>query len=216
MFFISSFFYLITFYSDLTVDSKNQTLLLSREKIAVENLSDSSRIPLDSIFDPNSISSSPFSIWVTSIVQSLTQKYSLRGEFLGQINIGGYDIDSDPNWLLLAGEESYLIQLSTGRKLPILWKEVKRCALGKDSLYLYGDDTLYKFKKSGRLILKKYIPGVMDITTFKGKLGILFKDSLIYKDKKIPIDAGARMDGGENCISILTNSGIVKYPGIQK
>jgi hypothetical protein len=200
-------------YSDLTIDSKNKVLLLSREERIVEDTSGSVRFSLDSIFVPVSISSSSFSIWVTSISEFKSQKYSLWGELLGTINVGGTDIEADDKGVFIAGEESYLFQTISGAKITLIKKKMDRCALSKDSLYLYGNDTIYVFKRSGSFVRKKFIPGAKDICIYRANLCFLFKDSLSLNDTTFTISGGNRAAAGENFISVLIDSGIVYYPG---
>jgi hypothetical protein len=203
-------------YSDLTIDSKNRVLLLSAEERIVEDLSGSVRLSLDEIFAPVSVSSSSFSIWVTSVSEFKSQKYSLWGELLGTVNIGGKDIDADDKGILIAGEESCLIQTVSGIKIALTWKDMERCTLSKDSLYLYSMDTLHVFKRDGKFIRKKYIPGVRDLCIYKKNMCLLFNDSLILNDTVLPISGGNRVAGGEKFISILSDSGIIYYPSIKK
>ena len=167
---------------------------------------------LDSMFYPQSISSSFFSIWVTSASEFTTQKYSLWGEFLGKIKAGGNDVDADEKGVLIAGEQSHLIQISSGTRITVSKKKKERCILSKDSLYLYGNDTLSVFKREGKFIRKKFIPGVKDLCLFKRNLCFLFSDSLILSDTTLPILGGKRVESNDNFIAILTDSGIVYYP----
>lgn len=210
---ILSFFLLFnSTYQDLTIDSKNRVLFLSSQDRIITDKVNKVRFSLDSIFAPVSISSSSFSIWVTSSSEFTSQKYSLWGEFLGKIKFGGNDIDADEKGILIAGEETYLINISTGSKIKITWKEIKRCLLSKDSLYLYGNDTLRVFKRNGKFIRKKFIPGIEDICRYKKSLCLLFEDSLFLKDTVLTINGGKRATGNDNFVSILTDSGIVYYP----
>ncbi len=208
---IISFLFYST-YSDLTIDSKNRVLLLSPEERIVEDTSGSVRFSLDSMFAPISISSSSFSIWVTSISEFKSQKYSLWGELLGTLNVGGIDIEADDKGVLIAGEESYLFQTVSGAKITLTKKKMERCVLSKDSLYLYGMDTLLFFKRDGKFIRKKFIPGVRDLCVYKKNMCLLFNDSLVLSDTILAISGGNRATGGENFISVLTDSSVVYYP----
>ena len=76
-------------YSDLTIDLKDRVIFLSSEDRIVEDTSNLVHFSLDSMFAPISISSSSFSVWVTSSSEFKSQKYSLWGELLGKLNIGG-------------------------------------------------------------------------------------------------------------------------------
>ncbi|MEJ2307532.1 MAG: hypothetical protein P8Y30_08365, partial [candidate division WOR-3 bacterium] len=158
--FFSFLFIFNSTYSDLTIDSKNRTILLSSKDRIARNIDGKVSFSLDSIFFPQSISSSFFSIWVTSSSEFTTQKYSLWGEFLGKIKAGGNDVDADEKGVLIAGEQSYLIQISSGARITVAKSKKERCILSKDSLYLYGNDTLSIFKREGKFIRKKLVPGV--------------------------------------------------------
>jgi len=212
----SIFLILNSNYSDIAIDSKNRVIFLSSEDRIVEDKSGSVHFSPDSIFAPVSISSSSFSIWVTSPSEFTSQKYSLWGEFLGKINIGGNDIDADEKGVLIAGEESYLAQIVSGAKIAVTWKETACCGLSKDSLYLYGNDTLLVFKRDGKFIRKKFIPGVKDLCIYKKNLCFLFKDSLVLSDTVLSISGGKRAEGNDKFVSILTDSGIVYYPTQKK
>jgi hypothetical protein len=210
--FLSIFLFFYSTYSDLTIDSKNRVLLLSAEERIVEDINGSVRLSLDSIFAPVSVSSSSFSIWVTSVSELKSQKYSLWGELLGTVNIGGKDIDADETGVLIAGEESNLIQTVSGITITLTWKDMERCALSKDSLYLYGMDTLYVFKRDGKIIRKKFIPGVKDLCIFMENMCFLFNDSFVLSDTVLPIHGGKRVEGIDRFLSVLSDSGIVYYP----
>jgi hypothetical protein len=209
--FFSIFLFFYSTYSDLTIDSKNRVLLLSSEERIVENISGSVRLSLDAIFAPLSVSSSSFSIWVTSVSEFKSQKYSLWGELLGTVDIGGKDIDADDTGVLIAGEESYLIQTVSGITITLTWKDMERCTLSKDSLYLYGMDTLYVFKRDGKFSRKKFIPGVKDLCIFMGNMCFLLNDSIVLNDKVLPIHGGKRIEGIDKFLAILSDSGIVYY-----
>jgi hypothetical protein len=208
--FLSIFLY--STYSDLTIDTKNRVLLLSTEGRIVQNSSGSVRFSLDSIFAPLSISSSFFSVWVTSISENKSQKYSLWGDFMGKLDVGGKDIDADEKGVLIAGEDSYLIQTVSGVKITVTKKETERCAISGDSLYLYGDDSIYVFKRNGDFVRKKFVPAVKDICIYRKNLCFLFNDSLVLGDSTLRVQGGKRMESGEYFLSILTDSGIVYYP----
>jgi len=212
----SIFLILNSNYSDIAIDSKNRVIFLSSEDRIVEDKSGSVHFSLDSIFAPVAISSSSFSIWVTSASEFTSQKYSLWGEFLGKINIGGNDIDADEKGVLIAGEETYLFQIVSGTRIAVTWKEIERCGLSKDSLYLYGNDTLLVFKRDGKFIRKKFIPGIKDLCIYKKNLCLLFKDSVFLRDTVVPISGGKRAEGNDKFLSILTDSGIVYYPPPKK
>jgi hypothetical protein len=199
-------------YSDLTIDSKNRVIFLSSRDRIAEDESGKVRFSLDSMFAPLSISSSSFSIWVTSASEFISQKYSLWGELLGELDIGGNDIDADEKGVLIAGEKSYLIQIITGARISVTKKERKLCALSNDSLYLYGDDTLRIFKRDGKFIRKEFIPGVKDLCLFNKKLCFLFNDSLVLNDTVLTVFGGKRAEGNDKFIAVLTDSGIVYYP----
>jgi len=167
---------------------------------------------LDLIYAPLSISASPFSIWVTSASEFTSQKYSLWGELVGKIKAGGNDIDADEKGILIAGEPSYLFQAVSGAKITVTKKEMKRSALSKDSSYLYGKDTLFVFKRNGKLIRKEFIPGIKDICVFNKRVCFLFSDSLLLSDTTLPIYGGKRAESNYKFIAVLTDSGIVYYP----
>jgi hypothetical protein len=205
------FLFLYSIYSDLTIDSRNRVLLLSSEERIVEDLRGSVRLSLDAIFAPVSVSSSSFSIWVTSVSEFKSQKYSLWGELLGTVNIGGKDIDADEKGVLIAGEESCLIQTFSGIKITLTWKDMERCALSKDSLYLYGMDTLHVFKRDGKFIRKKFIPGLKDLCIYKKNTCLLFNDSLVLSDTVLRIHGGKRVESIDKFLSVLSDSGIVYY-----
>ena len=199
-------------YNDLTIDSKNRIIFLSSEDRIIKDKSGEVNFSINSMFAPVAISSSSFSIWVTSYSESKSQKYSLWYELLGGIKIGGNDIASDEKGVLITGEESYLVQTLSGEKITLMWKEIKRCAISKDSLYLYGKDTLHVFKRNGKPVRKEFVPGVKDICMFNKKLCFLFNDSLILNDTVISISGGKRVDGNNQFIAVLSDSGIVYYP----
>ena len=209
---LSLLFIICTTYSDLTIDSKNRIILLSSEDRIAESIDGSVYFSLDSMFSPKSISSSFFSIWVTSSSEFTTQKYSLWGEFLGKIKAGGNDIDADEKGVLIAGEYSYLIQTSSGARITVAKKKKDRCILSGDSLYLYGNDTLSVFKREGKFIRKKLIPEVKDLCLYKKDICFLFSDSLVLSDTTLPISGGKRVECNDNFIAILSDSGIVYYP----
>jgi hypothetical protein len=213
---LSLFFILSSTYSDLTIDSKNRVIFLSSRDRIAEDKSGKVHFSLDSIFAPLSISSSSFSIWVTSASEFISQKYSLWGEFLGELDIGGNDIDADEKGVLIAGEKSYLIQIITGAKISLAKKEMERCVLSNDSLYLYGNDTLYVFKRDGKFNRKKFIPGIEDLFIYKKNLCLLFKDSLVLDDTVLTIFGGKRAGGSDKFTATLSDSGIVYYPGGKK
>jgi hypothetical protein len=210
--FFSLLFIFNSTYSDLTIDSKNRVIILSSKDRTVEDASGAVRLSLDSMFAPRSISSSFFSIWVTSSSEFTSQKYSLWGEFLGEIKLGGNDIDVDEKGVLIAGEYSYLIQISSGARITVAKKKNERCILSSDSLYLYGNDTLSVFKREGKFIRKRFIPGIKDLCLFKKNLCFLFNDSLILNDTTPTISGGKRIECNDKFIAILTDSGIVYYP----
>jgi hypothetical protein len=203
-------------YTDLTIDSKGRVIFLSSEDRIIEGTGDLVHFSLDSMFGPLSISSSSFSVWVTSPSEFKSQKYSLWGELLGKLDVGGNDIDADEKRVLIAGEQSCLIQLITGTKIVVTKKEMKRCLLSRDSLYLYGNDTLHVFKKDGKIRRKKFIPGIKDLFIYQKNLCILFKDSLVLHDTVFSVDSGKRASGCDKFVSILTNSGVVYYPTTPK
>ena len=210
--FFSFLFIFNSTYSDLTIDSKNRTILLSSKDRIARNIDGKVSFSLDSIFFPQSISSSFFSIWVTSSSEFTTQKYSLWGEFLGKIKAGGNDVDADEKGVLIAGEQSYLIQISSGARITVAKSKKERCILSKDSLYLYGNDTLSIFKREGKFIRKKLVPGVKDLCLFKKNLCLLFSDSLVSRDTILSITGGKRVESNDKFIAVLTDSGIVYYP----
>jgi hypothetical protein len=209
---LSLLFIIYTTYSDLTIDSKNRIILLSSEDRMAESIDGSVDFSLDSTFTPKSISSSFFSIWVTSASEFTTQKYSLWGEFRGEVKLGGNDIDADEKGILIAGEHSYLIQTFSGARITLAKKKKDRCILSGDSLYLYGNDTISVFKREGKFIRKKLVPGVKDLCLFKKTLCFLFSDSLVLRDTTLPISGGKRIESNDNFIAILSDSGIVYYP----
>lgn len=211
--FFSILFLLCSVYSDISIDSRNRILLLDSEERIIEDVKGVFQLSLDSLFAPVSISSSSFSVWVTSASEFKSQKYSLRGEFLGEVGIGGKDIDADAEGVLIAGEETYLIQVISGTKIRLTWKEMDRCALFKDSLYLYRDDTLFVYSRAGDFIKSKFIPGLKDISVYEDKLCFLFKDSLVLSDTLLLISNGERVDGGNKFLSVLTDSEVLYYPG---
>jgi hypothetical protein len=213
---LSLFFILNSTYLDLTIDSKNRVVLLSSVDRIVESESGKVHFSLDSMFAPLSISSSSFSIWGTSASEFVSQKYSLWGEFLGKIKLGGNDIDADEKGILIAGEQSYLVQAVSGAQITLTWEEMERCALSKDFLYLYGKDTLRVFKRDGKFFEKKSIPGVRDLCIYNKNLCLLFNDSLVLSDTMIPIFGGKRAGGNNKFIAVLSDSGIVYYPTPRK
>ena len=210
---VISVFFIFNFnYLDLTIDSKNRVILLSsRDRMALDK-SGKVHFSLDSMFAPLSITSSSFSIWGTSASEFISQKYSLWGEFLGEIKLGGNDIDADEKGLIIAGEQSYFVHVVSGARITLTWKEMDRCALSKDSLYLYGDDTLRVFKRDGKFIRRKFIPGVKDLCTYNKSLCLLFVDSLVLSDTVLPIFRGRRVGSNDKFMAILSDSGIVYYP----
>jgi hypothetical protein len=214
--FITIFFSLLfifnSAYSDLTIDSKNRVIFLSARDRVVEDINGSVLFSLDSMFAPRSISSSFFSIWVTSSSEFTSQKYSLWGEFFGKIKAGGNDIDANEKGILIAGEQSYLIQTSSGARITVAKTKKDRCILSKDSLYLYGNDTLSIFKREGKFVRKKFIPGVKDLCLFKKNLCFLFSDSLVLNDTTLPIFGGTRVECSDKFIAVLSDSGVVYYP----
>ncbi len=203
-------------HSDLTIDSRSRVIFLSSKDRIVEDTSGLVHFSLDSMFAPLSISSSSFSVWITSASEFISQKYSLWGELLGKIDVGGNDIDADEKRVLIAGEKSHLIQIITGTKMVVAKREMKRCVLSDDSLYLYGNDTLYVFKRDGKFNRKRFIPGIEDLFIYKKNLCLLFKDSLVLQDTVISITGGKRAEGNDKFISVLTNSGVVYYPEKKK
>lgn len=208
---LSLFFLLYSDYSDLTIDSKNRVLLFSSKDRTIKDKTGEVDFSINSLFTPVAVSSSSFAVWTTSYSEFKSQKYSLWGELLGEIKLGGNDIDSDEKGVLIAGEQSYLVQLISGNNITLKWKEMQRCSISKDFLYLYGDDTLYVFKRNGTLETKKSIPGIKDICIFNKKPCFLFKDSLVVSDTVLPVHGGKRVDGNEKLISVLSDSGIVNY-----
>lgn len=206
------FFIFNSSYLDLTIDSKNRVILLSgADRIALDK-SGEVHLSLDSMFAPLSISSSSFSIWSTSASEFISQKYSLWGEFLGEIKLGGNDIDSDEKGILIAGEQSYFVQTVSGARIILTWKEMERCALSKDSLYLYADDTLRVFKRDGKFISRRFIPGVKDLCIYNRTLSLLFGDSLVLSDTVLPVFGGRRASSNDKFIAVLSDSGIIYYP----
>ncbi len=203
-------------YNDLTIDSKGRVLFLSSKDRIIKDKSGEVNFSINSMFAPIAISSSSFSVWITSYSESRSQKYSLWNELLGEIKIGGNDIDSDEKGVLITGEQSYLVQVSSGNKITLMWKEIKRCTISKDSLYLYGKDTLHVFKRNGRPVRKKFVPGVKDICMFNKNLCFLFNDSLVLSDTVLPIFGGKKVDGNDKFIAVLSDSGIVYYPTPKK
>ncbi len=208
---LSLFFVFNSTYTDLTIDSKNRVILLASRDRIIEDKSGKVHFSLDSMFAPLSISASSFAIWITSASEFTSQKYSLWGEFLGGINLGGNDIDADEKGILIAGEQSYLVQTVSGARIALRWKEIERCALSKDSLYLYGDDTLFVFKRDGKIIRKKFIPGVKDLCQYDKNLCFLFNDSLVLNDTVLTVLGGKRAEGNDKFIAVLSDSGIIYY-----
>ena len=148
-----------------------------------------------------------FSIWVASRSENLIQKYSLRGEYLGSIIFDAKDLDADRNGLLIAGEHSLLIELSTGREIPIIWKKTNRCAIDEDCIYLYGDDTLYMIERANRSIInKEFIPDIRDLSISGGELVYLQNDTIFMSDTSIFIQHARRLDANEERIWILSDS----------
>lgn len=213
---LSLFFILNSTYLDLTIDSKNRVILLSSVDRIVEDKSGKVHFSLDSMFAPLSISSSSFSIWSTSVSEFVSQKYSLWGEFLGKIKLGGNDIDADEKGILIAGEQSYLVQAVSGAQVTLTWQEMERCALSKDFLYLYGNDTLRIFKRDGKFMMRKSVPGVKDLCIYNKNLCLLFNDSLVLSDTVLSIFGGKRAGGNDKFIAVLSDSGIVYYPTPKK
>ena len=200
-------FTIIFLYIDIAIDTKDRVLLLSDNPPRVTVLNDSSSINLDSIFHPTSLSTAPFSIWVASGSENLIQKYSLKGEYLGSISFNSKDLDADRNGLLIAGEYSLLIELSSGREIPIIWKESNRCALDDDYIYLYGDDTLYLFERSNRrLINKEFIPDIRDLSIWDSELVFLKNDSIFISDTSIFIQHARRIDTNGKQIWVLSDT----------
>jgi hypothetical protein len=213
---LSLFFVFNSTYTDLTIDSKGRVILLSSRDRIIEDKSGKVHFSLDSMFAPLSVSASSFAIWVTSASEFTSQKYSLWGDFLGGISFGGNDIDADEKGILIAGEQSYFVQTVSGASIALIRKEIERCALSKDSLYLYSNDTLRVFKRGGKFIRKKFIPGIKDICLFDKNLCFLFNDSLVLRDTVISITGGKRAEGNDNFVAVLSDSGIVYYPNIKK
>jgi len=209
------FYILLSSYIDITVDTKSRVLLLSSNPARVEILDDTVNVPLDSLFNPTSLTSAPFSVWVASLSAGLIQKYSLRGEYLGSISIRANDIDADRDGLLIAGERSLLVELSTGREIPINFQETSRCALCENSIYLYGNDTLYVYRRPNQLKQKRYIPGIQDIAVFNAGYVFLRNDSLITNDTIIFIPSAKRMDSNGEEVWVLTDSAIRCYPEVK-
>ena len=207
----SFIFLLYSDYKDLTIDSKNRVLLFSSKDRIIKDKSGEVDFSINSMFTPTGTSSSSFSIWVTSYSEFKSQKYSLWGELLGEIKLGGNDIAADEKGVLIAGEQSYLVQLISGNNITLTWKEMERCSISKESLYLYGNDTLHVFKRNGTPERKKFIPGIKDICIFNKNLCFLFNDSLVLSDTTLPIFGGTRVDGNEKFIAVLSDSGIVYY-----
>jgi len=199
-------------YNDLTIDSKGRVLFLSSKDRIIKDRSGDINFSINSMFTPIAISSSSFSVWITSYSESKSQKYSLWDELLGEIKIGGNDIDSDEKGVLITGEQSYLVQVLSGDKITLMWKEIKRCTISKDSLYLYGKDTLHVFKRNGNPVRKKFIPGVKDIFMLNKKLCFLFNDSLVLNDTVLTVFGGKRAESNDKFIAVLSDSGIVYYP----
>ena len=199
-------------YTDLTIDSKNRVILLSSRDRIIEDKSGKVHFSLDSMFSPLSISESSFAIWVTSASEFTSQKYSLWGEFLGKINTGGSDIDADEKGILIAGEQGYLLNTISGARITLVRKEIERCALSKDSLYLYGNDTLRVFKRDGKFIRRKFVPGIRDICAFNKNLCFLFNDSLVLNDTVLTVFGGKRTESNDKFIAVLCDSGIIYYP----
>ena len=199
-------------FTDITIDTKDRVLLLSESPPVIQVLNDSTNIPLDSILYPGAIAAGIFSIWVSSSTQRLIQKYSLKGEYLGSICFRATDIDANRNGLLIAGEHSVFIDLSTGREIPISWRESNLCALGKDSIYLYGNDTLYIYRKPNKLIGKFFIPGIRDITVSDYGLLFLKEDTLVLGDTAIFIPDARRLESSTKKIVVLTDSTVRFYP----
>ncbi len=213
---LSLFFLFNSTYTDITIDSKSRVILLSGRDRIVEDKSGKVHFSLDSMFAPLSISAPSFAIWVTSAAEFISQKYSLWGEFLGELNVGGNDIDADEKGILIAGEQAYLVQTVSGARITLIWKEIQRCALSKDSLYLYSGDTLRVFKRDGKFIRRKFIPGVKDLCQFNKNLCFLFNDSLVLNDTVLSIFGGKRVGGNDKFIAVLSDSGIVYYPTPKK
>jgi hypothetical protein len=203
-------------YSDLTIDLKGRVIFLSSKDRIVEDGSDLVHFSLDSMFEPLSISSSFFSVWVTSPSEFKSQKYSLWGELLGKLDLGGNDIDADEKRVLIAGEQSYLIQLIAGTRIVVAKREMKRCLLSGDSLYLYGNDTLHIFKIDGKFSGKKFIPGIKDLFIYHKNLCLLFQDSLVLRDTVVDIAGGKRASGSDKFVAVLTDDEIVYYPEKKK
>lgn len=200
-------FTLFFLYIDLAIDTKDRVLLLSDGPAKVTILNDSSSIILDSIFHPTSLTAGLFSIWVASRSENLIQKYSLRGEYLGSIIFDAKDLDADRNGLLIAGEHSLLIELSTGREIPIIWKKTNRCAIDEDYIYLCGDDTLYMIERANRSIInKEFIPDIRDLSMWGGELVYLQNDTIFMSDTSIFIQHARRLDANEERIWILSDS----------
>ncbi len=198
---------IIFLYVDLSIDTKNRVLLLSDNPPKVTILNDTNSITLDSIFNPTSLSTGTFSIWVASSSENKIQKYSLRGEYLGSINFEVQDIDVDKNGLLVAGDYSFLIELSTGQEIPIIWRNTNLCAICKQSIYLYGNDTLFVFERDSRsLKSKKNIPNLRDLSIYRDELVYLQKDSVFLEDTLFFIPEARRCDADDKSIWILTDS----------
>ena len=83
-------------------------------------------------------------------------------------------------------------------------------------MYLYGNDTLYVFKRDGKFNRKKFIPGIEDLFIYKKNLCLLFKDSLVLDDTVLTIFGGKRAGGSDKFTATLSDSGIVYYPGGKK
>jgi hypothetical protein len=206
------FFVFNSTYTDLTIDSKNRVILLSSRDRIIEDKSGKVHFSLDSMFSPLSISESSFAIWVTSASEFTSQKYSLWGEFLGEVNVGGSDIDADEKGVLIAGEQAYLLKTVSGARITLMQKEIERCALSKDSLYLYSNDTIRVFKRDGKFVSRKYIPGIKDLCMFNRNLCFLFNDSLVLNDTVLTVSGAKRAESNDKFIAVLCDSGIVYFP----
>jgi len=121
-------------------------------------------------------------------------------------------VDADERGVLITGEQSYLIETSSGARITVAKRKKERGILSGDSLYLYGNDTLSVFKREGKFIRKKFIPGVKDLCLFKKSLCFLFNDSLVLSDTILSVLGGKRIESNDKFIAILTDSGIVYYP----
>lgn len=164
---------------------------------------------LDSILSPSSLTAGVFTFWVSSENKKIITRYTLDGEFRGAVKIRARDLDARKNKLLIAGEKTLLYNTLTGDRRPIMWKEMERCALGKDSIWTYNEDTLYRFNDEGKFKSRKTVPGILDITWTSLGLVYIKNDSVHTVDTTLYVKNARRLAFYSNEIFVLADSVVV-------